>query len=71
MFLALRDESSLLDWRLIPARSRAGMLGCSQNSDEWAIPLVDGDMDGVNSDIIAKTNKGDPGMRPTTLPSPS
>lgn len=39
-------------------------MGCGQNSDEWATPLVDGDMGGVNGDIIAEIDEGDPGMRP-------
>ena len=61
MSLALRDERSLLDWRLIPATCKEGALGCGQNSDGWAMPVVDGDMGGVNGDITAE---GEPGMRP-------
>lgn len=64
MSLALRDERSLLDWRLLPGRCRVGTLGCGQPSEEWDMLLAEGDMGGVKGDITPETDEGDPGMRP-------
>ena len=64
MSLTLRDERSLLAWRLLAGRFNVGMFGCGQPNEECPIPLADGDMGGVKGDITAETDDGEPGMSP-------
>lgn len=68
MSLALSDERSLLDWRLLPGRCSVGTFGCGQLSALCESPL-DGDMGDEKGDIAAaaEADDGEPGMSPIAM----